>query len=69
MQSHPDVLYHVARQSHRRAIRHAERERGATKLAPRPWLHLAVWSAIFGPIIGLGFLAYFARVILATVGG
>jgi hypothetical protein len=68
MQPHPDVLYQVALESRRRAVRQAAQQRHTKLVAPRPWLDPAMWSAILGPIIGLSFLAYFARVILAAVG-
>ena len=69
MQTHPDLLCDAARESQARALRQVELDRRTTFVAPRPWRDPAVWCAIVGPIIGLGYLAYFVRVILTTVAG
>ncbi|MBV9355079.1 MAG: hypothetical protein JO023_06075 [Chloroflexi bacterium] len=69
MQTHPDLPYDLDDESQARTLRHVELEHGTTFVAPRPWRDPAVWCAIVGPIIGLGYLAYFVRVILTTVAG
>jgi hypothetical protein len=44
---------------------HRQRER--TFVAPRPWRDPAIWSAVVGPIVGFGFVAYFAHAIVLGV--
>jgi hypothetical protein len=35
--------------------------------APPPWRDLAAWSAVIGPIVGFGFVAYFVHAIVMSV--
>lgn len=69
MQKHPDQLYQRELQRQAEIVRRAERERHAYLFPSRPWLDVAMWSAIVGPGIALGFLIYFARLIASTLGG
>jgi hypothetical protein len=70
MQPNANTLYDAALEHQRDLLRQAEEERLARLAAPpsRPWLDPAVWTAIIGPIVGLAFLAYFARAIAVALG-
>ena len=71
MRDHPDFHYDLAKQRHAEALAQAANERRADELrraAPdfipaSRWRHAAFWSLLVGPILGIGFLTYFAQLI------
>ena len=74
MLSHPDMQYPLAqaRLDERRAeaasIRLADEARAAPGFVPTShWRDTAFWASIIGPVVGLGFLAYFAEQIARAV--
>jgi hypothetical protein len=69
MQTYPDQLYEDVLHRQREIAAEAARHRHSHLFPSRPWLDLAMWSAIIGPIVGMGFLVYFGRVVWSAVGG
>ena len=50
-------------------LREADNERLARQAgAIRGWYDPALWAALVGPVVGLGFLTYFAQEIMRAVG-
>lgn len=68
MQNNPDLLYKAVVERHHEFDQDATRERLSASPWPKPWRDPAVWAAIIGPIIGIGFLVYFARQIVDALG-
>jgi len=68
MQHSPPALYEAARAHQEALLRQAERDHLARLARPQqPWRDPAIWSAVLGPIIGFGFLAYFGHTILNAI--
>jgi hypothetical protein len=75
MLSHPEMQYPLAqaRLAERRAeasnFRLADEARRAAPgfLPPSRWRDTAFWASLIGPVIGLGFLGYFANEIARSV--
>jgi hypothetical protein len=69
MLSHPEMHYPLAqaRLAERRAeaasVRLADEARRAAPgfMPPSRWRDTAFWASLIGPIVGLGFLAYFVE--------
>ena len=69
MQSHPDLQFNLARARLDDRIAEAAHDRiadEARRAAPdfipsSRWWDGALWASIVGPLLGLGFLAYFAQ--------
>ena len=68
MYNHPDIHYALARLDIEEALARANRERRADQARHAPnfvpanrWRDPATWTAIIGPLVGIGFLSYFAQ--------
>jgi hypothetical protein len=74
MQIHPDFHYDLAKQRHAEALAQAANERRAAEgsraapdfIAASRRRDAAFWSLLVGPILGIGFLTYFAQVIASS---
>jgi hypothetical protein len=72
----PDTAYVIARMRADEALAEAARERRANELLRSSpdfiptsrWRDAAYWSVIVGPIVGVGFLTYFAQAIAQVAG-
>jgi hypothetical protein len=67
MQTNPDQLCEEVRRRQTEREMLARRNRNAHLFPSRPWLDVAMWSAVLGSMIGASFLVYFADVILSAV--
>jgi hypothetical protein len=75
MRGHPDFDYQLVTMFLGEALEEAARERRADQarraspdfVPSSRWRDPAFWSTVFGSIVGLGFLSYFAVVIAALV--
>jgi hypothetical protein len=65
--SNPEISYQVARARLDERIAEAARERQANearRAAPSRPHDTAVWAAIVGPLVGVGFIAYFIQTLI-----
>jgi hypothetical protein len=74
MLGHPDLNYPLAKARLEDLSREAEQVRLANEarrapgfVPPSRWRDTAFWVSIVGPIVGLGFLTYFAQEIVRGI--
>jgi hypothetical protein len=68
MQPSGMMLYDAAVAQQRELEAQRERARMVREAWPPKHRDPAIWSAVVGPIVGVGFLVYFAREILVAIG-